>query len=623
MERFLETAVVNRLDLSASVLIDIQAIAEYARPAAPKRPLASPSSVPNAWSLTAFEFSKQTGMSVEAGLEAREEAEREKERIDEKTGHIYITGDSIEEPRREEWERVRLISEEWKERLGAIFRRGMRSMREYVATRKKRREERLSLPSPQEVTSEAVQIHTRETSPKEATMHPSETFPTEKSEKIFPPLEEESLESESAPERDVVEKRAEVSIDSAILPPEHSANNTISFLKYFAKPFFGALVSNLSKHSRTVAHSVPRFFSRKTVHVPVREETPSTLSSLFRPLFFFFPRLEKEAKRAWNFWNLLSPTKRRLLQGIMLLTLFAIIGFVIFLLTKDAPPLPEEPSSLKENPASPSPLTTEKNIRFLKNPTTLFEGERILSIVRLKEFRLVITETALFRLGEPGSTAEKVPYPEGREAKKGVAMLDLNALILLMKDGTIRFYTPVNNRFANESFSLPNSSGTAALGAYMTYLYVANFEQNSITRLPRSEGGFASGVSWLKEPVEIDEQTSLALGEFLYLAHPSDIRVYSRGTLQNISFEKPALVPDITALSLPDLESTSLFALDQKEGRIFEYRKDTGAILAQYAHESLKGGKNFTVDTKNRNALVNTETHVFSFSLDEHSLLSH
>lgn len=106
-ERFLRTAIVNKLDLSATVLIDIGAVAEYRRPAAPRRTLATLETVPNAWSRAIFDTSKQRGNSIEAGL--REKKEKQREHIDDKTGHIYVTGETPDGERSETWERVQLL----------------------------------------------------------------------------------------------------------------------------------------------------------------------------------------------------------------------------------------------------------------------------------------------------------------------------------------------------------------------------------------------------------------------------------------------------------------------------------------------------------------------------------
>lgn len=107
LERFLQTVIVNRLDLSATILVDIRTVEEYRRPLAPKKSAPASSSIPNAWSLSSFEISKQKGTSIEAELRERKESEKEKERIDEKTGHIYVTGDTPIEGANETWMRTR------------------------------------------------------------------------------------------------------------------------------------------------------------------------------------------------------------------------------------------------------------------------------------------------------------------------------------------------------------------------------------------------------------------------------------------------------------------------------------------------------------------------------------
>lgn len=109
-ERFLRTAFINKLDLSATILIDIGTVAEYERPLAPKRSLATPLSIPNAWSRTIFETSKKHGNSIEDGL--KEKQEEKKERVDNKTGHIYITGGTSKHEENEFWERLRLFFED-------------------------------------------------------------------------------------------------------------------------------------------------------------------------------------------------------------------------------------------------------------------------------------------------------------------------------------------------------------------------------------------------------------------------------------------------------------------------------------------------------------------------------
>lgn len=577
-ERFLQTAIINKLDFSATVVIDIQTVEEYKKPlTAPKRILATPGSVPNAWSNAIFESSKQQGNSIKETLQ-KEKSATETERVDGKTGHIYITGETPEEETSEVWEKFHIFLED----TFSIFARVGKTTGNTLLSGTYRGTTGLWNVTLELFSKTNSSIQTR--------------WARKKIQKALDETLKETSKKNQLEETIEPETITEVSQTKLILRSSDQIVNT--FVTLSRKTFH--VIRNLPR---------PTFQKNQSVHVPIHSETESSENKkdFFKKTFDLH-----DARKLFALKNLLSQKQKR----VVISCAGALIGLVLILLffqQKQSVPT-EIPEQTIEQPALPPPLfSNEKNIHFVENATVIFKGNDIKNILQLKDLLVIVASNSLF-VKKNETEAVPVNYPEGTTALLGTVMPDLNAILILTENGKLYFYTPKTGTFSEEKIALPNTKSITDLGTFSTYLYVTDESNDALYRYPRVPGGFGAQTSWLKEYEMIEKTTKIAVGEALYFLQTEGISVYSKGTRKNILFEAP-----VTAVSLNDVfvkeDNASIFILDGISGRIIEYNAESGNIITQYANDSLKGASQFTIDTPSQTAFVSSNDTVFMMNL--------
>lgn len=551
-ERLLQTAAINQLDLSASVLITIGTIAEYRQKPAPKRTLATVDSVPNAWSHAIFESSKQQGNSIEAGL--KEKKVQEEDRVDNKTGHIYVTGETPNDEANETWERTQILLAD----ILASFKGKLSYLRRTITFL---------------IVSGAHSL--RDLSKRLAS----------KGAFAFRSWQEN--------------KKTRQEEHSQITPPEIPSQQSLPHEQ--TSP-----LATFSEKTRQAVRSIPRlpFFTQQTVHIPVEGESKITLtmralSERGSALLSWFMRIFSTLRQSFN---TLSPQKRRLFLriGAALLSV-GIIGMFLrgFFTSNNVPATTQAPQETGQ-PTAETPEATphDTRTRVIEGIETINAVQDIVSITRLQETLFVITKDALYNTGSDGKSTTQIAYPDGARARAGVSMPALNAILILTESGTVLFFTPSTNRFDEERFTLPDAGNIIGITTSSTYLYTLNHADDMLFRYPRIKGGFGPATPWFKEPVSIEPGATLAVSDSVFIADASGIRSYFRGTAKTVQFETPTIPLSPTEVISTSSGETSneLFILDGSAGRILRYDTDDGTITAQYTSDAIKGAAHFAID---------------------------
>ncbi len=543
-EQFLRTAAINSLDLCATVSITIETIPEYVRQpiAKPKRTLATLDSVPNAWSHAIFETSRQHGDGVEDSLKEKKDVIRD--RVDDKTGHIYVTGETQSEETNETLERVRIFLADALRSLRRTGKIVAESFRSGIAT------------GMRNLWNIFVRLAT--------TIHRS--FRSWRERRILRKTFEENKEETQTthPPRRIVS--LDISGEDILRIEEESGEKTTT----------------------------------NAVHVPIHEESSSRerATEYLRRTFALVATLAQ--KTFFFVW-----ARSRKQKFLLLFTVILIIIFFFFFFHIHSPVSKEDLAQpTTQEPVQKTPfLSQDKNIHFLENTPVIMSLPDVVDIVHLKDTLFFITKDTLYSAEKNGGDAIHIALPDGAIATRATAMPDLNALLILTQDGKIYFFTPATHRFTEENAALPSTENIADIAAASTYLYVLDRSQNMIFRYPRAEGGFGVGTKWLKETTSIEAGTTFTVSDAIFIADTSGIHSYFRGARQGTSFELSTTPVSFTDLST-EIGSPSLFALDGANGRIVEYDATSGAILNQYASDSLKNATHFTVDSTSRTASV-------------------
>lgn len=560
-ERFLRTALVNKLDLSATVLIDIGTVTEYERPLAPKRSLATPVSVPNAWSRAIFEASKKHGNSIEDGL--KEKQEEKKERVDNKTGHIYVTGETSKYEENEFRERLHLFLED--------ARRLLQRIGHFIGSR---------------VVPAALSLAKR-----------LRDIPFQFIAHILQKRKERRVEDQEVSALSFQEVSPDTQKESTPLPEEIEVRTAT------VRRWSTSLSSFSKKTIRTLRVFTPAPASEENDTTPSPQNEPSEKSFqkyVQKSLHFLIIAFRKITA----FIQTLS--KKQKLFSALAIAIGALFLFLWLSPSKEPSALKEESlQNIPQEPIAPptSPLSSDKNIRFMADPPIIFRGNGIIAVLQLGNTVFPIQKDALSSINQNGGEAIRVSYPNAAIARDATVMSDLNVILILGEDGKLSFFTPATGTFTEESISDSNDSSITSIGASSTYLYTLNISENAILRYPRAPGGFGAGTRWLKESVSLEPDTVFAISDSIYTADRSGIRAYFRGLQKDISFEVSA-TPIVSTALFADINTPTIFVLDGNNGRIIEYQTESGIILTQYTHQSLVGATRFTVNSATRTAFV-------------------
>ncbi len=585
-EQLLQTATINQLDLSASILITIGTVAEYKRKPAPKRTLATIDSVPNAWSHAIFESSKQQGNSVEDGL--REKEKRDQDRIDNKTGHIYVTGETPGEETNETWERARIFFGDARtsiqhtgahlgKRFFFILISGSHNLWIFSVKIASNTLNTLRSWNEKRHLSKLPQTETKQTTPEE---HLSKNIPL--------------------------------------------AETNITFTKESGK--WTALSSSISVKTRQAFQKIPRLslLKQNTVHIPVQGELKVTLffKAFLQGGLAFLSRSARSLLFLRTLFTNLSPQKQKIVKvtALIFLCVVAFLLFWAFFAKDDSAKITAEKSTNATNTTSeiPRALSNDVHIHFLENTPAIATFSDVVSITHLQETIFFITKNALYSTGSDGGNAIQVAYPQEETARMGTAMPALNAILILTESGNILFFTPSTNKFADEHFTLPDAANITSLAAASTYLYALNQTKNTLLRYPRTEGGFGAATEWFREPVSIQPEAVLTVSDSIFVADKSGIHTYFRGIEKTENFESsttPIFPTDILIISSEE-DSGQIFVLDGAAGRIVHYDASTGSIIAQYASNSLKEATHFTINPTTQTAFVSVGNSIIMVDME-------
>lgn len=585
-EQLLQTATINQLNLSASVLITIGTLEEYERKPAPKRTLATVDSVPNAWSHTIFESSKQQGNSVEDSLQKKNG--HDQDRVDDKTGHIYVTGETPNEETNEAWERAR------------IFFGDARASLQHTGTHLGKRF--LSV-----ITSGSRNLWIFSTKTASSTRN---IFLSWRRKRQLSKISQAETEQTALAER-----------LSENIP---LAETNITCTKESGR--WTTLTSSISVKTCQAFQRFPRpsLLKRNAVHIPVHGE--SKITPFFKALLQIGAAILSSSAKTFlflrTFFNNIPLQKQKNVKIIafVLLCLVTLLFFWAFFAKNDSMKTTVEESSRATNatPKTPRALSNDVHIHFVENTPTIATFSDIVSITSLQETIFFITRNALYSIESGGGSAVQIAYPNGARARIGTAMPVLNAILILTEDGNILFFTPSTSKFSDEHFALPSAANVTDIAASSTYLYVLNQAENKLLRYPRAEGGFGEATKWFREPVSIQPNAVLAVSDSVFVADSSGIHTYFRGITKNQNFESsttPILPTNILVISSEE-DSAQIFVLDGTIGRIVHYDVSTGSIVAQYASNSLIGATHFTINPATQIAFVSIGDSVLTVDME-------
>lgn len=603
--QFLRTASVNQMTLGGALVIDVYESAEPV-PEKKTRPKQEEPAVLNAFSQTAFAPKNKENSVVSALSEAEETKSADTEYTDTKTGHIYVQGDQASETvENERWRHIQwLIEEQFRSASATIVR---------VSGKYKRS---LAQSTKQHVVSLGgvfVSVW-RTTRPKIVSV--SKTLSNQATQ-ATKTVAQSASQSWNAAREARASRTKEREVQSAPSSPKTSIPVQVRDKQEEVYTFSETPKPYLSHLAQVSLSSTPSRIASSKAIAPQYNGTLSKLSTSGTHLFekisphlkTLLDKLPHPSDVSLSFQKLRAKQKQVAL-GALVLIIVAPLAFVLF--APKAKPIETKPSQPESTPAA-SALPTEPGMQSLSNLTSLYRQNQSLKVLLLDGKPYLLAERGIVSLEKPGQ-ATPVALPDGSAIKKATAMDDLNALFLLSQNGKLFSFTPSNHVFTENTIAIPDAASVSDMSSYLTYLYISNTKNDAIYRYPRTEGGFGAGQNWLKTSAVIDDTSSIAINENLYLNNSSGIQTFYQG--KSVTFTPSSKLQPLAATALftaPD--DQNIYILDAEHKKIAVVSK-TGDLVKQYTHINLEKAVSLAANEETKTIYFTTPSETFSFPME-------
>ncbi|MBP5993945.1 MAG: hypothetical protein KA731_03520 [Candidatus Moranbacteria bacterium] len=556
--QFLRTAMINELDRSGAIIVDITEPSESARAKA-EAPERQRPEIKSYFSEAAFEAKHQESIAAALSEESPHHASGTSEYTDTKTGHIYVQGDENSTPI--ETSRFAEYLEDFFHSSRVIREQGTRAMRRSfrnfsdrsrlfcvasaercrqisVGFFKKHLRSRRPGATESIATLEPVAVLQKQPVPQTPPHHPTDT--------------------------------PRLPLSSAAIPATPGS------------PRIKASFSQFSQTSGRIAAKTAPLFRRALASL---QTVAGMIVSWLRT---WIPRLSSQIVRSIRpalshivrlFQRL--PFKARI--GVLLLSTASIATFFWIMArpdTSEPAPTSEPETNLSEVEPTASIRSTETLAADLPALRLLSEHADTIAIASLNDTLVIATRTTI----EIPSLAISAVLPAESGAVRAIApMPDLRTLFILTESGKLLSFTPSNTTFTENTLPTDTHS-IQAIGAYLTYLYALDGNSGQIYRFPRAQGGFSEGLAWLKPSIAPDREATFAVNDMVSLFAHGSLRQFSRGK-EVRTFEMPN-VPLQTLLLASEPDNTRIVGLDNQNHRLVIWNTE-GAIEQQYFSDRL------------------------------------
>ena len=301
----------------------------------------------------------------------------------------------------------------------------------------------------------------------------------------------------------------------------------------------------------------------------------------------------------------LSLGYRQRILSIVILAIIVILPLII--ITRDKVknknlPIPVSETPLQEN--KKEVLAGDKNINFNVEPEIITLTERVFSAEIINETLFLISPRKIIQREKNGEVKE-FDFPQNYGSILLTAsMKDLSLIFLFTNQNKIISWSPVTHEFKENKIILPENCQLKTMATYLTYLYWVDAHNNKIYRYPRAEGGFGTGVSWLKEEIDLKNISDIAIDENIYLANQTNIIKLFKGKNSPFTLETSATPISFNKI-FSDVSTANFYVLDSRNGRLVKFAK-SGEIISQYYHEILEEAQDLAVDEQNNRAYIIT-----------------
>lgn len=171
------------------------------------------------------------------------------------------------------------------------------------------------------------------------------------------------------------------------------------------------------------------------------------------------------------------------------------------------------------------------------------------------------------------------------------------------------------NKFIPLTIGLQSGGKIADFTDYNNRIYTVDINNNQIYRHSVIEGGYGSGVAWLKESINLNNIVSIGIDTNIWLLdNTGKILKLNKGNQQNFTTKNldPALIAP-TALFTND-ETNHLYILEPKNQRIVVLDKE-GNLITQYYSQIFDNLKSMSIFEKEKKIFIVNDNKIYFFNL--------
>jgi len=554
--RFLKTALINELDIAGTMIIDTKERTEEVKKNAPQKEVDIIPEITekNLFGNTAFEgTTHQKTKPIPAVNVEENDAQKNSEYTNEKTGHIYITDaegnyTNLEENKFEEW--LDLTKEKLSD-FSFWFNENYLKKGSYKIKKQ---------------ISQFIQDRKKSISKK--------ALPKE----ITPP------QIETTGKKNILEENAYF-----FKKPENINPKTTAILKSPTVnkiPPVKSVMEKIEIASR--ARNQKKFQLNKI------------LNQAKNLLFLILPKIAA-IKR--NFLEM-SP-KLKIITLLIIISIF-VVPYLFFSKNKEDAQTPTNTEvntteDLKINPSSQS----------YKETTPLYKSENLIGVFNFDNNVFAIEKNKIVAV----SSQKEYPFPDNfKNAKLYSFMGDLRLLFLLNNNNQLISFSPISLKFKDEAIEIDSSAKIEAIESYLTYLYAVDSANKQIYRYPRADNGFGEKINWLQSDIGFENISSLSIDGNLYLTTKDSVtKLFNRKT-QNFELKKDSNSSIDEIFTTDDL--SSLYILDNLNGELDKYDKD-GNNQSFVSNQELTQATRIWVDEKNSLTYFTTSSGLFKIDISQ------
>lgn len=266
------------------------------------------------------------------------------------------------------------------------------------------------------------------------------------------------------------------------------------------------------------------------------------------------------------------------------------------------------PSSTQTTPSktsSTTPAATPEEApaaatATLKRVTAFdWQGDPV-ALIGTKNGDFIVTSTSI--VSQSGSTS----FPNGT-IRLATFMPDLSIIFLLSTKNELVAYNIVDKKFTPNTLPIPEGAKIDEIGAYLTYLYALDNTTGSIYRFPRTTNGFTESTDWLKASLGKSINRTMAVSETIRISDTTT-KQYLKGTK-----EKDLSNEAFSVLGLSDQQNFTL-GLNPNTGSLIVWDTDGNAVY-QKTYPELSGAKGISYNESSKTLLIAEGTTLVEYSL--------